>query len=226
MLQLCCSQIPFMRIHLSKLKPFLLVVLFFTNCGPAQKITHSWKNPAFTSQHAFKKIFVAALVKNPHVRTHLEEEMGIAAAGQGFTVERSLDYFPPTFKVQEPGAREKMMEKIKSLQCDLIFTIALVDKQSEARYVPGNMGLYGPFPAYGLRFRGFYSYWYPYMYDPGYYVTDKTYLMEGNLFETSTESLIWSVQTETLNPPSIEKFSKKMINLMLKKAIEDLAVVK
>jgi hypothetical protein len=160
------------------------------------------------------------------VRTHLEEEMGIAAAGQGFAVERSLDYFPPTFKDQEPGARETMMEKIKSLQCDLIFTIALVDKQSEARYVPGNMGLYGPFPAYGLRFRGFYSYWYPYMYDPGYYVTDKTYLMEGNLFETSTESLIWSVQTETLNPPSIEKFSKIMIDLMLKKAIEDLAVVK
>jgi hypothetical protein len=50
--------------------------------------------------------------------------------------------------------------------------------------------------------------------------------MEGNLFETSTESLIWSVQTETLNPPSIEKFSKIMIDLMLKKAIEDLAVVK
>ena len=80
-----------MRIHVDNLKPFLLVVVFFTNCGPAQKITYSWKNPAFTSQQAFKKIFVAALVKNPHVRTHLEEEMGIAGAAQGFTVERSLD---------------------------------------------------------------------------------------------------------------------------------------
>jgi len=215
-----------MRYHLGNLSLFLFVVVSFTYCGSAQKITYSWKNPAFKSQQAFKKIFVAALVKNPHVRTHLEEEMGIAAANQGFIVERSLDYFPPSFKDLEPGSRETMMEKIKSLQCDLIFTIALVDKQSEARYVPGNIGLYGPFPAYGLRFRGYYSYWYPYMYDPGYYVTDKTYLMEGNLFETSTESLIWSVQTETLNPPTIEKFSKALIDLMLKKGIEDLGVSK
>ena len=194
-----------MRNHLGNLSLLLFIVLSFTYCGSAQKITYSWKNPAYTSQQAFKKIFVAALVKNPHV---------------------SLDYFPPTFKDQEPGSRETMMEKIKSLQCDLIFTIALVEKQSEARYIPGNMGMYGPFPAYGLRFRGYYSYWYPYMYDPGYYVTDKTYLMEGNLFETSTESLIWSVQTETLNPPSIEKFSKTLIDLMLKKGIEDLGVSK
>jgi hypothetical protein len=64
------------------------------------------------------------------------------------------------------------------------------------------------------------------MYDPGYYVTDKTYLMEGNLFETATESLIWSVRTETLNPPSIEKFSKNLIALMLKKGIEDLCASK
>lgn len=211
-----------MRNHLINASLFLFIVIGFTYCGSAQKITNSWKNPAFKSQQAFKKIFIAALVKNPHVRTHLEEEMGIAAVAQGFTVERSLDYFPPSFKDQEPGSKETMMEKIKSLQCDLIFTIALVEKQSEARYIQGNMGLYGPFPAYGLRFRGFYSYWYPYMYDPGYYVTDKTYLMEGNLFETATESLIWSVQTETLNPPSIEKFSKNLIALMLKKGIEDL----
>ncbi len=215
-----------MRIHSGMLQLLLLMVLIFSNCGPSQKITYSWKNPAFTSQQAFKKIFVAALVKNPHVRTHLEEEMGIAAAAQGFSVERSLDYFPPSFKEQEPGSRETMMEKIKSLKCDLIFTIVLVEKQNEARYVPGNMGFYGPFPAYGLRFRGYYSYWYPFMYDPGYYVTDKTYLMEGNLFEVSTESLIWSVQTETLNPPSIEKFSKNLIDLMLKKGIEDLGVSK
>ena len=215
-----------MRNHLVNLSLFLFIVASFTYCGSAQKITYSWKNPTFKSQQAFKKIFVAALVKNPHVRTHLEEEMGIAAVAQDFTAERSLDYFPPSFKDQEPGSKETMMEKIKSLQCDLIFTIALVEKQSEARFIPGNMGLYGPFPAYGLRFRGFYSYWYPYMYDPGYYVTDKTYLMEGNLFETSTDSLIWSVQTETLNPPSIEKFSKNLIALMLKKGIEDLGASK
>ncbi len=215
-----------MRIQYVNTVLVFCIFFSFTNCGPTQKVTYSWKNPAYKSQQSFKKIFVAALVKNPHVRTHLEDEMGMAATAQGFMVERSLDYFPPTFKDKEPVSRETMMEKIKSLQCDLIFTIALVDKESEARYVPGNMGMYGPYPAYGLRFRGYYSYWYPYMYDPGYYVTDKTYVMEGNLFEASTETLIWSVQTETLNPPSIERFSKDLIDMMMKKGVEDLGMIK
>ena len=115
-----------------------------------------------------------------------------------------------------------MMEKIKQLNCDLIFTLTLTDKKSETRYVSGNSGFYGPFPGYGLQFRGFYSYWYPYAYDPGYYVTDKTYFMEGNLFDVETETLIWSVQSTTINPGSIEKFSKELIETMVKRSMEDL----
>jgi hypothetical protein len=46
--------------------------------------------------------------------------------------------------------------------------------------------------------------------------------MEGNLFDVSSETLIWSVQTKTLNPPSIEKFSKGLVETMLRKALTDL----
>jgi hypothetical protein len=71
-------------------------------------------------------------------------------------------------------------------------------------------------------FRGFYSYWYSYFYDPGYYVTDRYYFMEGNLFDSKSETLIWSVQTKTINPSSIENFSKSLIETLMQKAIEDL----
>lgn len=214
-----------------------LIVLFFSvlfllswlGCGTTNKITYSWKKDGFKSTHEYKKIFVAALVNNAHMRTHLEEEMGYAATAKGFTVHRSLDYFPPAFSKKDPPSREMMVDKVKELGCDLIFTITLVDKQSETRYVPGGIGMggiYGPFPGYGMRFRGFYSYWYPYLYDPGYYVTDKTYFMEGNLFDATDETLIWSVQTESLNPPSTEKFTKELVQLMLEKATADLQTMK
>jgi len=84
------------------------------------------------------------------------------------------------------------------------------------------MGFYGPYPGYGMYFWGFYSYWYPFFYDQGYYVTDRYYFMEGNLFDTKTESLIWSVQTKTINPSSIEDFSKTLIQTLLEKAMKDL----
>jgi hypothetical protein len=135
---------------------------------------------------------------------------------------RSLDYFPVSFREKAPASREKMMEKIKELNCDLIFTITLVEKSSETRYVQSGLGFYGPYAGYGLQFRGFYSYWYPYYFDPGYYVTDKTYFMEGNLFDAKSETLIWSIQTRTINPASIERFSTDLVSMMLEKALTDL----
>lgn len=201
---------------------FVIVFILFESCSPANKITYSWSNTDFKAGKPFKKIFLAALVNNPHVRTHLEEDMWLTAKANGFDTERSWDYFPPSFSKPNPPSRELMMEKIKNLGCDLIFTITLTDKQSETRYVPRNLGYYGPYSGYGLQFRGFYSYWYPYAYDPGYYVTDKTYFMEGNLFDAETETLIWSVQTKTINPGSIEKFSKALIESMLERSMEDL----
>jgi hypothetical protein len=200
----------------------ILLILFLASCGPSHKVTFSWKNENFNIEKPYKKIFLAALITNPHVRTHLEEEMSKAAIEKGFIVERSWDYFPPTFSKGKPLDKEMMIDKIKELKCDLIFTITLIDKQSETRYIPGMSAFHGPYPGYGLRFTGFYSYWYPYLYDPGYYVTDKTYFMEGNLFDGATETMIWSVQTETLNPSSIEKFSKDIVTLMLEKSLQEL----
>ena len=200
----------------------VIVFILFESCSPANKITYSWSNTDFKAGKPFKKIFLAALVNNPHVRTHLEEDMWLTAKANGFDTERSWDYFPPSFSKPNPPSRELMMEKIKNLGCDLIFTITLTDRKSETRYVPRNLGYYGPYSGYGLQFRGFYSYWYPYAYDPGYYVTDKTYFMEGNLFDAETETLIWSVQTKTINPGSIEKFSKELIESMLERSMEDL----
>ena len=45
---------------------------------------------------------------------------------------------------------------------------------------------------------------------------------DGNLFDAETETLIWSVQTKTFNPGSIEKFSKGVIESMLVRSMEDL----
>lgn len=209
---------------MKSLSVLLLVSLLWssTGCGPSVRTVSSWKNPSAAPGKHYQKMFVAALVNNPHVRTHLEEEMGKAALTKGFSVERSWDFFPTSFSKKDPPQQEAMMNKIQELGCDLIFTITLIDKQSETRYVPGSMGMYGPFAGYGMRFRSFYYYWYPYVYDPGYYVTDKTYFMEGNLFDARSETLLWSIQTETLNPPSIEKFSKTVVQLMLERASTEL----
>lgn len=200
----------------------IIFPIFIFGCGTQNQVTYSWVNKNFHPSNPYKKIFVAALTANPHVRTHLEEEMGNAAIKHGLSIERSWDYFPPNFGNKNPPTRDQMIEKIKSLNCDIIFTINLINKRSETRYIPGGMGYYGPFPGYGFYFRDYYSYWSPFFYDPGYFVTDRYYFMEGNLFDAKTETLIWSVQTSTINPSSVENFSKRLIETILKKALDDI----
>ncbi len=204
----------------------VLLYLMFIGCTPANRITSSWINKNHTQEKKYNKIFIAALVTNPHVRTHIEEEMRNNISMKGIAVESSLDYFPPKFTKNKPPEVDSMIDKIKELDCGLIFTISMIEKQSETRYIPGSNSLYGPYRGYDLRFRGFYSYWYPYIYDQGNYVTDKTYFMEGNIFETSSETLLWSVQTETINPASVEKFSKELVALMWERALMDIKEIK
>ncbi len=203
---------------------FLLLfnAIIISSCGTSSKVTYTWRNDSFKKPEIISKIFLAALVRNPHVREHLEEDMATATTAQGYVPEKSLNYFKPNVTEKVPPSVESMMEKVRELQCDLIFTVNLTDKKSETRYIPGG-AFYGPFPGYGLQFRGFYSYWYPFFYDPGYYVTDRKYFMEGTLFDSKTGMLLWTIQTESLNPSSVEKFSKELIDLMLRKALADLA---
>lgn len=198
-------------------------LLLFASCGPAQRVTSSWKNPNYVPGKKYSKVFIAALVSKPNVRNSIENHMAAAAKARGFQVVRSIDVYAPTFTQTGAPDKDAMMNKIKELGCDLIFTVSLVDRESETRYVPGN-NMYAPWPGYGVGFRGYYGYMYPYAWDPGYYTTDRTYFMEGNLFTVQNEELIWSVQTESYNPESIDKFSQGLTEVMLDRAQKDLKV--
>jgi hypothetical protein len=198
-------------------------VLLLAGCGPSQRVTSSWRNPANDPAKRYTKVFVAALVSRQNVRVSLENHMASAVRSQGYQVVKSVDAFAPTFTQSSAPDKDAMIGKIREMGCDLIFTVSLVDKQSETRYVPGNT-MYAPYAGYGMGFRGYYGYMSPYAWDPGYYTTDKTYFMEGNLFDATTEALLWSVQTESYNPDNIDKFSEGLTQVMLERAQKDLKV--
>ena len=204
--------------------PCLLICLLLLtdSCGPSQRVTSSWKIPEHSLGKSYKKVFLSAITGNHRVRVSLEDHMARAARDQGMTVVKSLDEFPATFTRETTPDKELMLARIRELKCDLIFSVTLLEKKSEARYVPGSP--YMPYSGYGLRFRGYYQYWWPIMYDPGYYTTDRSYSMEGNLFDVESERLIWSVQTESFNPDGIDAFSRGLTEVMLQRAVKDLGM--
>jgi len=58
---------------------------------------------------------------------------------------------------------------------------------------------------------------------PGYYVTNTTYIIEGNLFDTGLDKLVYSAQTESMDPGTIDalghRFSQTLIRSMKEKEV-------
>lgn len=111
-----------------------------------------------------------------------------------------------------------MLDEIGKIGADAILTVSLIDKETDTRYVPGSYD-YAPYPRYNFygRFWGYYSYWYPVIYTPGYYVNEKTYYIETNLYDANTQELVWSAQSETYSPSGLHDFASEYAQLIAKK---------
>lgn len=212
---------PPMEMKLS-LSGTLILFLLISACGTATRITGSWKDPDVnTATTANKSVLITALTRNMEVRTKVEDALAAKAAEMNIEAVKSSDVFSPDF-FQEIPSRDNLLSQIRKTGVDAILTVSLIDTKSETRYVPGS-SRYAPFPAYNW-YGGFYSYlnyWHPIMYEPGYYVTDKTYFLETNLYSTETDRLIWSAQSETVNPSSLDAFVDEYPNVLLERMIHD-----
>lgn len=186
----------------------LLLFTLLCACSTPTQVTNFWKTnqPAAKTYHT---VFVAALVNSVNVKASIENHVSAAAEAKGLKAVKSGDVFPPNFTKENMPDKKVMLDKLRQLGCDAIYTVTLVKKESKSRYVPGS-GPYAPYPRYGWygSFWGYYNYWSPMMYSPGYYTTDNAYYMETNLYDAETEALLFSVQSATFNPNSVEDFSK------------------
>lgn len=195
------------------------IAVLFVSCGPSTVITASWKSPSVPSKK-YSRILVAALTSNTIAKVTLENEVALAL-GNGVNVLKSISEFPPDIHNTDSD-KEAIMKNVKNKNVDAILTISLINKETETRYIPGSYS-YNPIIGYNYydNFWGYYSYRYPYSYDPGYYVQDKIYFIETNLYDVKTEKLIWSAQSRTYNPAGLETFSKEFSNIIVAKMKKD-----
>ena len=199
------------------------LVVVVTSCGSNTRITGSWTDPELKGQvKENASVFIASLSRNMEVRTKLENALAAEATMRNIKVVKSTEFFDPSFYEKLPP-REEIIEKIKQAGVDAVLTVSLINKESETRYVPGNNRYYTPYPSY--RWYGglytYYNYWYPNLWDPGYYTTDKTYFMETNLYDAANEKLLWSAQSETVNPGSIDNFVRDYPKKLVEQLVKD-----
>jgi len=187
----------------------IYVAVLLSSCGAQVKTVATWLNKENLSPEPYKSIFIMVLTEDMHAKTILEHDLAVAAKARGLKVYTSIDAFGPIGLSQVSNIKDILTNKLKTLDCETVFFLALKDKQSETKYVPGTT--YSPYSNYGYygTYGGYYGHAYGAgYYSPGYYSTDKTYFLESNLYDAKTEKLILSIQSKAVNPEAIEKSSQ------------------
>jgi hypothetical protein len=101
---------------------------------------------------------------------------------------------------------------IRSSGASTILTVSLTSKRSKDLYARG-----GGFYPYG----GYYGFWGPSFWGPGYTIRESVYYIESNLYDLRTNKIIWSAQSETINPGSIENFVKSYPKVLVGQMVKD-----
>ncbi len=198
---------------MKKLLFFMLSIAMITIAGcSSSKITASnWNEDQQIAPLHFNKILVVALFdqNNFKMRQQMEQEMVDKLKGEGYDAVASYSVFPDAGF--EGITRQKAFRLITDKSIDGVLTIGLVDKTKEKRFVTDPA--YRPYgylpyqmPYYSGRY--FYRpYYVPGYYRAGHYQTETNYSFETNLYDVGKGTEIYSIQTESFDPSTINRMA-------------------
>ena len=150
-------------------------------------------------------------------RVRLENEIAATITSRGHKAIKSYEVLPADLKDPKPPAVDALIEKIKASDCDAVFLASLLDKNEDVGYTAGGTQ-YTMQTDYSWAgtFFGYYTHYYSTLTTTGYYSTDKTYIMQSNLFDKASQEKMFAVQSEIFNPSSLPSFSRTYVSTLMK----------
>jgi len=206
---------------MKKIIIFLTSALCFVGCKPGTEIAGSWRNKDAPNT-GLNTILVAALTNGTNARQILENDLATALNEKGYRTLKSIELLPPSLSSSIKPDRKALLKSITGTGADAILTVALIERETETRYIPGSVS-YAPFPRFGYygTFWDYYNAWYPMLHDPGYYQENKVYFIETNLYDIKTEQLLWSAQSDTYNPTNLADFASEFSDIVVSQMEKD-----
>ncbi len=174
--------------------PILAVVAaaLIGGCTSTTKLAE-WRDAEFTGG-PFTNVLVIGLFKDMPVRRVFETRMveEITAGGA-----RAIPSFS-IMSTDEKVSRESVKAAIEGRDIDAVILTHLVGVEDKEVYYPPS---YRPVPYRHYNgYYGYYSHAYDYVYEPGYYQNYKVAKLESSMYEVATEKLLWTMQSQSVDP--------------------------
>ncbi len=212
------------RVKTFPLSKFLIAVVAVSSlaaCSSTQtNIPQSWRNPGY-EQTVFKKVLVIGVAENQENRQAFEDAFAKALVEAGGAAQASWSVLPQSTQLSE----EQIQRAIEGGGFDGVLITRLLSVEKDQEYVPGST-YYNPRTSYyasgyGRGYYGFYGTTYAKVHEPGYFKTSTTFRLETNLYSVANSGLVWSGQSETVNPESIPDARASMTAAVAKKLKEE-----
>jgi len=186
----------------------LLSILVISSCANT-KLTSVWMDQQKAGQ-SFNDILVIGIGEEEHNRRLFEEEFTTQLSAAGIESEVSYKILPQGTVIN----RDTVVAAIEGKNIDAVIVTHLVGVDEETVYRT-SMDYR---PTYGY-YNGLYNYYphvHTYVHQPGYYTTHEVVKLETNLYEVSTEELVWSAQSRSFAPESAKEVIDDLVKLVIK----------
>jgi hypothetical protein len=187
---------------------FIITVLFFiTSCSDkGTNVLTSWTNDNYQNK-TYKKILILGISENTSNRAAVESAIVKRLFEKDIPAIASLSLFPPQLQ-HTPVSEQKMIDAVKNNNIDGVLIISLLDIKREEKAVPATSYTTGPrYPYYRTPYYGHYSNMHRTVHTPGRTIRTKKFYLESNFYSVKSKGLVWTAQSETIDPKNISDFA-------------------
>lgn len=182
----------------------MLVLLSLTACATS-KMEANWHDSSYSGSGILEDTLVIAMVDDQTIRRLYEDTFVAKLAAEGVHATQSYKLSLPDIKPNKDGIRAAVKEAGAS---SVLITRHLGTDTKEHRR-PSTRSTF-----YADHYYSSMSSYYPMVYqEMGYTVQVTTVSLEANLYDAKTEKLVWSVRSESTNPPAIKKYIPELVDM-------------
>ena len=178
--------------------------VFIIACA-GTKLTHTWVDETFHGK-PISDILVIAVTHKEDTRQSFEDKFVTQLKVSGVEAVSSSDVIPIPADLELK--KEEILKAVKKFNNDAVIITHLVGVEEKESYTPAERDLGG--------YYGYYGWVYSYTHEPGYYRTHILVRVATNLYDVKTEKLIWSGESESLDPGSINQIIDDVIEVLIK----------
>ncbi len=195
------------KVKANRIKTWLLLASNALLLGACSSIetTAEWKDPEYQGG-AVKSFLVVGVSDNLPARRRFEDEFAAKLQAAGAAANASYRVLGEGV---EPSA-ETVEAYLQGSSEETILVTHLVGSEERSVYTPPS---WQPVPRYYGSYRGYYGTVHDYVYRPGYYTQHEFVQLESNLYRAADGALIWSMQSQSIDPQSVDRLIDELIGL-------------